>query len=138
MNRPASHLLRIPVYLWALPTSVVGLSFLLPTLLTGGRAQFVDGVLELHGGVTTWFLDRVAGWFLPGGAAAMTLGHVVLGQSMAMLSESRSHERVHVRQCERWGPFFLPAYGLASLTAFCRGHDAYRENRFEREAYRLE
>ncbi len=65
----------------------------------------------------------------------MTLGHVVLGLNPSTLEATRAHERVHVRQCERWGPFFLPAYGLASLLAAVRGGDAYRDNRFEREAY---
>ena len=65
----------------------------------------------------------------------MTLGHVVLGKDAEALEWSRSHERVHVRQCERWGPLFLPAYGVASLVALCRGRDAYRDNAFEREAY---
>ena len=63
--------------------------------------------------------------------------HVVLGLDGPTLDRTRAHERVHVRQCERWGPLFLPAYGLASLLAWWRGHDAYRENRFEREAYRV-
>ena len=45
----------------------------------------------------------------------MTLGHVVLGRSAAALAETRAHERVHVTQCERWGPFFVPAYAASSL-----------------------
>ena len=65
----------------------------------------------------------------------MTLGHVVLGRSLGALDDTRAHERVHVRQCERWGPLFLPAYGLASLAAALRGRNAYLDNRFEREAY---
>ena len=65
----------------------------------------------------------------------MTLGHVVLGRDREALEWSRAHERVHVRQCERWGPFFLPAYGVASLIAMSRGERAYRDNAFEREAY---
>ncbi len=117
------------------PTTAVGLAFLLPTLATGGRACRNGGVLELHGGVTTWFLRSVAGRVLPGGAAAMTLGHVVLGRDPETHDWARDHERVHVRQCERWGPLFLPAYGVASLVAWWRGQDAYRDNRFEREAY---
>ena len=75
--------------------------------------------------------------FLPGGATAMTLGHVVLGVDQEALDLTRTHERVHVRQCERWGPLFLPAYGLASLAAWVGGRDAYRGNRFEVEAYRI-
>ena len=44
-------------------------------------------------------------------------------------------ERVHVRQYERWGPFFLPAYFACSLAALARGRDAYRANPFEKEAF---
>ena len=40
-----------------------------------------------------------------------------------------------MRQCERWGPLFLPAYLLASLAVYLRGGRAYRDNPFEREAY---
>jgi hypothetical protein len=47
----------------------------------------------------------------------------------------RAHERVHVRQCERWGIFFLPAYLGGSLWAAMRGGDPYRDNPFEREAF---
>ena len=127
--------LKAATYLWAGPTTAAGLAFVLPTVLTGGSARRVEGVLELHGGLCTWFLRRPVGWVLPGGAAAMTLGHVVLGRDPATLDQTRAHERVHVRQCERWGPLFLPAYGLASLIAWGRGRDAYRDNPFEREAY---
>ena len=97
--------------------------------------QWIDGVLEIHGGFVTYFLSE---WtMLKGGASAMTLGHVVLGRDRNCLDWSREHERVHVRQCERWGPLFLPAYGLASLIVKLRGGDAYRDNPFEREAYAI-
>ena len=134
-RRGPSRLSTLARYAWAGPTTVVGLAFVLPTLLTGGRATRHTGVLELHGGFARWFLRRPVGLILPGGAAAMTLGHVVLGLDADAHDLTRAHERVHVRQAERWGPLFLPAYGLASLTAWCRGDNAYRGNRFEREAY---
>ena len=38
-------------------------------------------------------------------------------------------------QWERWGPLFLPAYFALGLWAWLRGRDAYRANRFEREAW---
>ncbi|MEZ6196296.1 MAG: hypothetical protein R3F20_11320 [Planctomycetota bacterium] len=99
----------------------------------GGGARVVAGVLEVHGGGVSWGLRRLVP--LPGGAAAITLGHVVLGRDAATLERTRRHERVHVRQYERWGPFFLPAYFAASLAARGRGGNAYRDNRFEREAF---
>lgn len=123
---------RLAAYLWASPTTAVGLLFA-PFALLGGGWQVVDGILELHGGFVRWFLRHAT--LLPGGASAMTLGHVVLGQDLDCLEWSRAHERVHVRQCERWGPFFLPAYGIGSLIAWARGKHPYRDNPFEREAY---
>jgi hypothetical protein len=125
---------RVFVYLWVLPTTAVGLVFVPLTFLgTGGGRQVVDGVWELYGGGVGWFLRHCT--LLEGGASAMTLGHVVLGRDEVALDLSRDHERVHVRQCERWGPFFLPAYGLASAWALVRGRNPYFDNPFEREAY---
>jgi hypothetical protein len=64
---------------------------------------------------------------------AMTLGHVVLCVD-AIDDGCLAHELNHVRQYERLGPFFLPAYGLASLWAAARGRHYYRDNAFERAA----
>ncbi|MEA2735992.1 MAG: hypothetical protein QOE14_2443 [Humisphaera sp.] len=124
---------RILVYLWTFPTTLIGLAFLPLALLTGGKLHIVDGVMEIHGGFVSFFLRRCT--FLKGGASAMTLGHVVLGRDRELLVLTRPHERVHVRQCERWGIFFLPAYVIASVIAFCRGGNIYFDNAFEREAY---
>ena len=121
------------LYLWALPTTLLGLVFLPLAVISGGAYRVVDGVLEIYGGFVEVFLRRCT--LLPGGAAAMTLGHVVLGRDELLLDLTRPHERVHVRQCERWGPFFLPAYGIGCLIALARGGRMYRDNPFEREAY---
>jgi hypothetical protein len=128
---------RALVYLWVLPTSSVGLVLTIIGLLSGARARWVDGVLEVHGGLVSVYLHRVVGIFLSGGASAMTLGHIVVGVDADALDETRSHERVHVRQCERWGPFFLPAYLGASVYLWARGKSAYMDNPFEIEAYNL-
>ena len=124
---------RFLTYFWALPNTLIGLVFFHLGAITGGGFQVVDGVLELHGGFVDFFLRRCT--LLQGGASAMTLGHVVLGRDLMLLELTRPHERVHVRQCERWGIFFLPAYGIASLIAVARGGSMYRDNAFEREAY---
>ncbi|MEZ5331801.1 MAG: hypothetical protein R2991_07055 [Thermoanaerobaculia bacterium] len=124
---------RVLAYAWAAPTSAIGLLVALPVLIANGRWHFVGGVLEVHGPLLEWALRR---WVpLPGGAQAMTLGHVVLGRDGACLARSRIHERIHVAQCERWGPFFLPAYGVASLVGWWRHGDAYRGNAFEQAAW---
>ena len=121
-------------YAWAFfPGTLLGLCCLAPALLGGGRCRRVNGCLEIHGGLVTWFLRRGLPWLR--GASAMTLGHVVIGQDESCLDHSRDHEHVHVRQYERWGPLFLPAYFMASLWAWCRGKSPYWDNRFEREAY---
>jgi membrane protein YqaA with SNARE-associated domain len=125
---------RLPLYLWALPTTIVGLCFLPLTLLDRrSRVAVVDGVLELHGPAIAFLLRHCT--LLPGGASAITFGHVVLARDAQSHERTRDHERVHVRQCERWGPFFIPAYLTASLVAKLRGGNAYRDNVFEREAY---
>jgi hypothetical protein len=64
----------------------------------------------------------------------MTFGHVVVGRDQWTLASCRAHERVHVRQYERWGPFFIPAYVAASVWAILRRRHPYFDNPFEVEA----
>jgi hypothetical protein len=118
-------------YLWASPNTAVG-ALLVPCALAGGGLHVVDGVLEIHGPVVHWMLRRCVP--IAGGAAAITFGHIVAGCDEEALEMTRAHERVHVRQCERWGPLFIPAYLGASLVAWLRGAGAYDGNYFEREA----
>jgi hypothetical protein len=99
------------------------------TLGTGGRVQHRRGALEFHGGFARWFANRI-------GFDAMTLGHVILGRDAPSLEELRDHEHAHVRQAERWGPVFIPAYLAASMLAWSRGGHYYRDNWFERDARR--
>lgn len=120
-------------YLWAGPNTLLGLMLVSGTLLTRGKASHHTGVIEAHGGLATLLLRRFVP--LPGGAAAMTIGHVVIGRDALALDATRDHERVHVRQYERWGPLFLPAYFIGSLVAWWQGGDPYRDNFLEREAF---
>lgn len=125
--------LRIVVlWCWTSPATLLGLTVGGIGLLTGGKVQRRGHVLEFYGSFARWVLER-----MPNGqfVMAMTLGHTILGKTDAALDITREHEMVHVRQYERWGPFFLPAYLLASLWLWLAGRDAYRENPFEREAY---
>jgi hypothetical protein len=131
-DRPRSRLRGV---LWALPVTLVGLVFVVLGVLTGGRIAIVSGVIEGYGGVVRRGLAR-----LPvgrDGAGAVTLGHVVLGTDARALEVSRAHERIHVRQYERWGLVFPLAYAASSLSALVRGENPYRANRFEQEANRL-
>ena len=127
---------RVIIYLWTLPTTLVGLLFVPLTVVSGGGVRFVQGVLEVHGGFAAFFLRKFTP--LRGGASAMTLGHVVLGRTPWLLDVTRRHERVHVRQAERWGPLFIPAYLLASALVAAKGGRPYEDNPFEREAYALD
>ena len=116
--------------LWASPTTLIGLA--LATLaLPAGRIRCIDGAIEAHGPLLASLLTRCVPLR---GVAAVTLGHVVLGRSEASLAYSRAHERVHVRQYERWGPFFVPVYLMASVYAAITGGHYYHDNFFEREA----
>jgi hypothetical protein len=126
--------LRTAAVLWASPYSLLGLAVGLLGLITGGRVRVRDGALEFSGGAAQWFVSR-----LPTGplTLAITLGHVILGQTEAALDISHDHEMVHVRQYERWGPLMGPAYLLCSLVLWTQGRSPYRDNPFEREAYRI-
>ena len=125
---------RIPVvvrYVWALPATSVGLLLTGAALCTGASVRCVDGVLEVGGGrlvTATRRLSRSHRF------VAITLGHVVIGIHHAALRDARAHERVHVRQYERWGVLFFPLYFASSLVQLLLGRDPYGGNRFEREA----
>ena len=133
LNPMACRLIR---YVWALPNTLVGLLFLPAALPRRSGVRVVDGVLEIHGPLVAAMLRHLIP--IRGGAVAITFGHVVLGCTRRALDLTRTHERIHVRQCERWGPVFIPAYLLASTWAALRGRGAYDGNYFEREAYRCE
>jgi hypothetical protein len=123
---------RILRYGWAFPTTLLGLLFANLLWLTGARTQRVEGVLEVSGG---WLAQKLT---QRSGFAALTLGHVVLGCSAACLQHLRIHEHVHVRQVERWGFLFVPAYLLAGLWQLVNRRHAYYDNPFEREAFAAE
>lgn len=120
-------------YAWAAPNTVIGLTLTALALFSGGRTRLYRGVIETHGGIVRFLLRRCTP--LAGGAAAITFGHCVLAVDRTTLDWTRRHERVHVRQAERWGPLFIPAYLFASLWARLRGGHFYRDNAFERQAY---
>ena len=123
-------------YIWSSPNSLIGLLFLPSVFFTDGGFQIVNGVLELHGSFISWILRHCV--LMPGGAWAITFGHVVLGRDNEALSLTRVHERVHVRQYELWGPVFIPAYLAAALWGLVTRTGPYYGNYFEREAMRGE
>lgn len=128
------ELLSLPIrLLWAAPCSALGLSLALLAVLSGGRMRWQGGALE------AWFgKGRLAAALGRQRFAAITLGHVIVAIRYSDLRRWHAHERVHVRQFEMLGPFMLLAYPAASAWAWARGRDAYRDNYFERQAYRLQ
>ena len=128
------RLLRAVLYAWAAPASAVGLIVTLALLACGASIAVVDGVVEVAGGT------RVARWLgrhpRLAGFKAITLGHVVIGVSRPDLARCRAHERVHVRQYERWGLLFFALYLASSGWQLLCGRNPYRENHFERQARR--
>ena len=133
MSNFSQTLKKVFAVIWASPYSLLGLTIGLLGMLGGGRGRLRDGAIEFYGGGTQWFVRR-----LPPGihTAGFTLGHVILGQTTEGLDYAAAHERVHVRQFERWGPLMGPAYLLASAWMWWVGRDYYRDNPFEVEAYR--
>lgn len=124
MSRTPATLLR---YAWASPWTLVGLLLGLAALAGGGRAHRVDGCVEFGGGLLGRLLAARR-------IEAVTLGHTILGATPGALAAWRRHEHVHVRQYERWGPLFVPAYGVAALVQLALGGDPYRHNPFEQAA----
>jgi len=119
-------------YLWVSPASLVGLLLAAAALACGARSRVVQGTLEVGGGNVRSLIGR-----LPEGLrfGAITLGHVIVGVDHRVLELAREHERVHVRQYERWGVLFFPLYLGSSLVQWLRGRDPYRDNCFEVEAF---
>ncbi len=117
---------------WASPWTLFGLSIGLLTLVAGGRVQRTGRVLEFWGRGPTIFLRIFP---LIRGAQAVTFGHVILARDQACLVRSRHHELVHVRQYERWGPLFVPAYLFWWVWLCSTGKHPYCDNPFERQAF---
>ena len=118
--------------LWPLPWTLLGLAIGTFCRIGGGRVSLHRGTVVCYGPWLDGLLRRVP---IPGGAAAITLGHVILARTETEMLRSHDHELVHVRQYQRWGPFFVPAYFMASLWLWWKGRDFYRENPFEKEAF---
>ncbi len=118
-------------YAAALPVSAAAAAILPLVVATGGRVRARGGVVEAEGGLLGPLLTRGNPWFR---IAAITLGHVVLAADARALESTRAHERIHVRQYERFGALFPFLYLAESLRAMRCGGSAYRDNAFEKEA----
>lgn len=130
--RAVKAVLRVAAYAWAAPYTALGLALGMLVVLCGGRMEWHMGAAEFGGG----HLGRLAARLpAPCSFSAITLGHVILGIDEGVLAAVRLHEHVHVRQYERWGFLFGPAYLLSSLFQLAKGGRPYLDNHFEREAY---
>jgi hypothetical protein len=129
----SARLWRWARVLWASPNTLIGLLGCALWWCAGARFRVVDGALEAALLAPRRTPPRRRS--LP--FTAITLGHVILGTHAQDLERLRAHEQVHVRQNERWGPLFLPAYALAGLWQWVQGRSAYWDNPFEVEARRM-
>ena len=118
--------------IWAAPWSLFGLGIGGLGLISGGRIRRKGRVLEIWGGCLPKVL-KVFPFF--SGSPVATYGHVVLGRSDCYLDACREHQMIHVRQYERWGVLFVPAYLFCSLALWFLGKRPYYDNPFEREAF---
>jgi len=116
---------------WASPCTLAALPLALACILSGASVRLASGVLEVAGGRTASWVSR-----LPRSLrfSVITFGHVILADTDVALESHREHERVHVRQYERWGILFIPLYGGSCLIQLLRGLDPYTDNHFERQA----
>ena len=119
------------LYLWVLPATAVGLVLALLARTGGATAVVVDGVIEVAGGRVGRVVSALPPRFR---FSAITFGHVVIGVSHPVLNGCRAHERVHVRQYERWGVLFFVLYLGSSTLEALRGRNPYWDNHFERQA----
>ena len=119
-------------YIWPMPWTLLGLLLAGCARVSGGCWQRRAGALEVHGGRLAALCQSLPSFMR---FDAITIGHVILGHDAGTLDTVRAHEQVHLRQYERWGPLFVPAYLAASAWQWLRGRHPYRDNPFEREAY---
>lgn len=104
--------------LWTLPNTLLGLAL---AKLTGCQ----DRGVYWRATSTPWLR-----WHARTGFVALTLGTVII--SVASPSyETLLHERRHVQQYLRYGPFFLPIYGALCLLGLLPGRHWYWDHPFE-------
>jgi hypothetical protein len=127
--------MRLWRYLWPLPITIFGLILAAIVKASGGICKRYGNALEASNGAASRLLWLLNPW---GNIEAITLGHVVLARDPATAARLRTHEHTHVRQYERWGMIFPFAYLASSAIAVMKGGDAYRDNVFEREAFRVQ
>lgn len=135
MKARRNTLLRLFGYLWASPCSLAALVVALAAIALGAKVRLRDGTVQIVGGRMIQGISALPTRLR---ILAFTYGHVIFAVDQAALDAYRAHELVHVRQYERWGLLFPPAYLASSLYQRLKGRDPYFANRFEREAREAE
>ena len=125
----AQLLLRL---LWAMPCTLIGALLGMAVIGLGGSVRRVGHTFEV---ALCLSQQQTPCWVRRLGFSAITLGHIIVGQSHEVLAVLRAHEWVHVRQYELLGPLFFVAYPAASLLALLRGQCPYYGNAFEKQAF---
>jgi hypothetical protein len=100
-------------FVWTLPNTLLGL---VAGALTFQRPRVVQGALVFDRGPRG--LTAVMRAF---DRAAMTVGYVIVSSAPVEGTLLR-HEQHHIRQYERWGPFFIPVYLLLAIPYGYRHH----------------
>jgi hypothetical protein len=100
-------------FLWTLPNTLLGV---VAGAFTFQRPRVVEGALVFDRrarGLTAVMreFDRTA----------MTVGYVIVSSEPVEGTLLR-HEQHHIRQYERWGPFFIPLYLVLSIAYGYRRH----------------
>lgn len=131
MNRIVRWLSRVWCYTWPAPYTLLGLWLMLAPWSGDRRWIFYRGTIGIVGPAAARLLALAP---IHGGAAALTLGHTIWAVSESAFYDSWEHEYVHVRQYERWGILFVPAYFVSGGWQWLHGRDAYWDNPFEIEA----
>lgn len=128
-------LILVPCYLWVAPWTSVGLLIGLICRPDGVEYAMHRGTIGIFGPGVARLLRKVP---IVGGARAMTLGHSILAVDREAWHQTFTHEWIHVRQYQWFGPLFVPAYFIESAWQWFRGRAPYMDNRFERQAYKWE
>jgi hypothetical protein len=118
---------RFFLYLWPLPNSLLGLFIGFMPMMGHRTLVLRRGTLGIYGPRIKRLLGLAP---IPGGAIAITLGHVILAADETTYESSFEHEWIHVKQYLWWGPFFIPAYLLNSFLALVNRRRNVHRQRF--------
>jgi hypothetical protein len=107
-------------FVWTVPNTVLGLVL--------GALTFQ--LPRAHGGALVF--DRtprgLTSLLRAMGRTAMTVGFVIVA-AVPVEGTLLAHERYHIRQYSRWGPFFIPVYLILAIPYGYRRHPMERAAR---------